>query len=244
MRKSALPHYLRIAGELRSAIALGNYKSGSQLPTEHALAELFGVCRATVREGLKELQSEGLIERRQGAGTIVKANPAILTDRPQSLASITDLLEYSKRSEVVYSMQSPKPLPPGLALRTGQAVDTEWFHLTGSRYDISTRRAVGVSRVYISPLLADEFNSINLLNSPLFLQIERLTGRKIETVRQDISSLEADEETSKRLRLSGPRSLLRILRFYQTRDGQTLQISVTDYLSDHFTYTSNIEMTN
>jgi DNA-binding GntR family transcriptional regulator len=58
--------------ELRQAIAAGTYRPGSQLPTEAELVELLGVSRTVVREALRGLEEDGLIQRRQGVGTFVR----------------------------------------------------------------------------------------------------------------------------------------------------------------------------
>lgn len=48
---------------------------GTLLPGEIELAEEFGCARATVNRAMRELQSEGIIERRRKAGTRVKSAP-------------------------------------------------------------------------------------------------------------------------------------------------------------------------
>jgi DNA-binding FadR family transcriptional regulator len=44
-------------------ILRGDLKTGEQLPTESRLAEHFGVNRSTVREGIRQLENEGLVRR-------------------------------------------------------------------------------------------------------------------------------------------------------------------------------------
>jgi GntR family transcriptional regulator len=58
--------------ELRQAIVNGTYSPGSQLPTEAELGELLGVSRTVVREALRMLEEDGLIDRRHGVGTFVR----------------------------------------------------------------------------------------------------------------------------------------------------------------------------
>jgi GntR family transcriptional repressor for pyruvate dehydrogenase complex len=48
-------------------------KPGDRLPTERVLAEHLKVSRTTVREALTRWQELGLVERRQGSGTYLKA---------------------------------------------------------------------------------------------------------------------------------------------------------------------------
>ncbi|HEX7658299.1 MAG TPA: GntR family transcriptional regulator [Pseudonocardiaceae bacterium] len=60
-----------IAGDLRAAIARGDYPPGTQLPTESALVSRYGAARGTVRTALQTLTSEGLLASRRGTPRIV-----------------------------------------------------------------------------------------------------------------------------------------------------------------------------
>ena len=66
------PRYLQLAGELRDAILTGAFADGKPFPTETALCTKYDVSRFTVREALRRLEVEGLIERRRGSGTTVQ----------------------------------------------------------------------------------------------------------------------------------------------------------------------------
>jgi DNA-binding FadR family transcriptional regulator len=55
--------YQVVSRELRRMILRGDLKTGEQLPTESQLAEHFGVNRSTVREGIRQLENEGLVRR-------------------------------------------------------------------------------------------------------------------------------------------------------------------------------------
>ncbi len=73
MEKRNGPLHLQIARELRSDIEAGLYADGQPFPSESTLQSYYGVSRVTVRSALSMLQEEGLIERRQGSGTLVKS---------------------------------------------------------------------------------------------------------------------------------------------------------------------------
>src|SRR5450759_1097218 len=57
-----------LAQQIRAAVLLGELPEGSVLPSEKELTDQFGVSRATVREGLRLLEAEGLIVTRVGRG--------------------------------------------------------------------------------------------------------------------------------------------------------------------------------
>lgn len=57
------------------------YATGQQLPSEAELAGQLEVSRVTLREALQALEEDGIVERRQGVGTFVKADTPLLTSR-------------------------------------------------------------------------------------------------------------------------------------------------------------------
>jgi DNA-binding FadR family transcriptional regulator len=57
-----------LAAELRERIRSGAWPEGQALPTERALSEQSGLSRMTVREALRMLEIDGLIEIRPGRG--------------------------------------------------------------------------------------------------------------------------------------------------------------------------------
>ncbi|MFC5719614.1 GntR family transcriptional regulator [Streptomyces gamaensis] len=64
--------YERIADELRQSIRAGQLAPGSRLPTETTLAEQYGRSLPTIREALRLLRDEGLIEKQHGRGNFVR----------------------------------------------------------------------------------------------------------------------------------------------------------------------------
>jgi DNA-binding GntR family transcriptional regulator len=77
-RTSARPLLADVVRDgLRRAVITGEFEPGSKLPNEDALAERFGVSRATIREAARGLVEEGYLRRRQGSGTYVTARPLL-----------------------------------------------------------------------------------------------------------------------------------------------------------------------
>lgn len=66
-----LPLYRRIETDVRERIRSGELAPGAQVETEVELMDRYGVSRATVRQALRELVAEGLLEIRRGLGTYV-----------------------------------------------------------------------------------------------------------------------------------------------------------------------------
>lgn len=66
------PRYRVIRDELRRDIANGQYETGERLPSDAQLAERFQTSRLTVIRALRDLESEGLVQRKAGSGTFVR----------------------------------------------------------------------------------------------------------------------------------------------------------------------------
>jgi DNA-binding LacI/PurR family transcriptional regulator len=73
IKQHKVPKYQRIYEELHAAIRAGAYRDGNRMPSEAELVKQFGASRLTVARALKELQLAGLVSRRAGSGTYVKA---------------------------------------------------------------------------------------------------------------------------------------------------------------------------
>lgn len=71
------------AENLRAEIVSGRWCIGERIPNEASLADLLSVSRGTVREAVRVLVSQGLLDTRQGSGTYVRSavDPSAALDR-------------------------------------------------------------------------------------------------------------------------------------------------------------------
>lgn len=76
--RSPTPLYAQIAAHIRVAVASGEVKPGDALPSVRSLAQSLRLNPATVVQAYRELEMDGFVEMRHGAGTFVREVP---TDR-------------------------------------------------------------------------------------------------------------------------------------------------------------------
>ncbi|QQO10721.1 GntR family transcriptional regulator [Breznakiella homolactica] len=69
--KISVPLYIQLKNILQKMIENGTFKEGEQIPTEAVLCRRYHVSRITVRNALKELEKENLLQKIQGKGTFV-----------------------------------------------------------------------------------------------------------------------------------------------------------------------------
>ena len=87
VRRPTAP-YARVKQFLKEELARGRWLPGALMPSDAELVAQFGVSRMTVTRALRELQSEGLVDRVQGVGTF-----AAHLYRVSSTLTIRDLHE-------------------------------------------------------------------------------------------------------------------------------------------------------
>ncbi len=82
----------RVADALREQIASGQLKPGARLISEVALAQNLMISRPTLREAIRILAREGLLDIKHGVGTFVADEHRLIWGRLDSMRSFTDLI--------------------------------------------------------------------------------------------------------------------------------------------------------
>jgi GntR family transcriptional regulator len=78
--RSPTPLYAQIASRVRVAVASGELAVGDSLPSVRQLARTLRVNPATVVQAYRDLETDGFVEMRHGAGTFVRAVPQPVRD--------------------------------------------------------------------------------------------------------------------------------------------------------------------
>lgn len=158
------PVYKQIADQLREAILSGALQPGDSLPAERALADSFGAGRASVREAIRALQSEGLVV---AAGT-APLRPVVATDLSGPLkgalrnfmrlrrVGLRDLVELRCAIETAAVRGAARRADPDVlaeaedAVRTMREVDGDVgaFDEVDVRFHIALSRASGNEAFY------------------------------------------------------------------------------------------------
>lgn len=74
------PIYIQIVRQFKYLIAMGSLKAGDELPPVRVLAQQLLINPNTVAKAYKELENEGLIYTRPGAGTYVAPTRTLFSD--------------------------------------------------------------------------------------------------------------------------------------------------------------------
>lgn len=73
--------YERVVEKVLELITNNTWKPGYRIPTERELAEAFGVSRTVVREAVKALEAQGVLESSTGSGVYVRAADSSMVSR-------------------------------------------------------------------------------------------------------------------------------------------------------------------
>jgi GntR family transcriptional repressor for pyruvate dehydrogenase complex len=84
----------QVYGQLQRLIQRGEYPINSRLPSEQELSQRFGVSRPIIRQALRRLSLEGVVESRKGSGTIVRIGQSTLQSGFPSLNSVADVQQF------------------------------------------------------------------------------------------------------------------------------------------------------
>jgi DNA-binding GntR family transcriptional regulator len=226
-RQAAEPaaRYLRIAGNLRRAIADGRYPVGAQLPTEHELCRQLGVSRFTVREAIRVLAAAGLVRRKPRAGTVVTALPDDTRYR-HSIGSLRDLMQYVGRSEL------SKAQARILGARAGQ----EWIFAVALRREAGGGKPLALTRLYLNPALKGIERTLRGARTPVYSIIERDFGLRIDRVEQVISGIVLDADDAANLGVPQGTPGLSIRRSYFDESGRLVEFADNVHPANRFAY--------
>lgn len=91
LRSHSLPD--EVAKRIRVSIESGEIQPGKRLPTQHELADTYGVSRPVIREAISILKSDGLVISQQGRGQFVNPQGSSVFRLEPSLEDKEDLYQ-------------------------------------------------------------------------------------------------------------------------------------------------------
>lgn len=236
------PRYLELADDLRAQILGGDLPKADQFPTESMLCARYGVSRFTVREALRTLQTEGLIQRKRGSGTVIQPAAARGGALHQPLSNVGEILQYARDTTVTFERAGRMPLPKVLAEQIESPSAGQWSRFRGLRTGRDAGKPIAFTEAYIHPELTAAADAIDLREPTIFRQLERLARLRIGQVTQDIQAVAATAEIGAALGVPRRSPCLRILRCYSDSDGRVIEISASHHPGDRFAYSMHIEV--
>jgi GntR family histidine utilization transcriptional repressor len=148
------PAYQEIKDYILTRIHIGEWREGDQVPSENELAREFKVARMTVNRALRELTSEQILTRVQGAGTFV-AQPKYASTLVE-IRSISDEIVargHAHRAHVLHLGASI--VDDTLAHEMQLAIGSPVFHSRVLHFE--NDEPMQIEERYVNPALAPEY---------------------------------------------------------------------------------------
>jgi GntR family transcriptional regulator len=235
MRQPASPRYVKIATNLRRAIAQGRYPLGAQLPTEHELCRQLGVSRFTVREAIRVLSGAGLVRRKARAGTVVTALPDDTRYR-HSIGSVRDLMQYAQTTHFHYVHVGRIELSRAQARAMAARPGAKWIYAVALRRDSDGGTPFSITRLYLNPALKGIERALRGARRPVYSIIERDFGVRIERIEQVISGVVLDGEDAAHLGVPAGTPGLAVRRSYFDESGRLVELADNVHPASRFAY--------
>lgn len=222
---------------LRDEIVRGDHAEGASLPGEHRLAEMHDVSRVTVRRALDALAQDGLIERRAGAGTVVRraggSTQAIAADLATLMPQLVSMGLSTTARLVDYGYVQPTPaIAEALRLAPGRRVQR------AVRVRLLEGEPFSHLTTHVPDDIAQSYSEADLATTPLLRLLER-SGVAIDRATQSVSATLATPETAEALDMAVGAALISLVRVVYDRDGRGIEHLSALYRPDRF----RLEMT-
>lgn len=228
-RDNAVPLYHQIFVQLREEILSGQRGGGSRLPTEPALATLFGVSRVTARRALAELAGTGLVARKRRVGTTVIFEPPALPIEGSIDQAVEALLAFGRATQVRLLALGEIAAAPPVSDALGVIAGTPVIRV------VRLRCLDGVPLghlVSVVPLdVGEHITRAALRTNQVVALIER-SGVVIGAMRQTVSASAADPALAAVLEVETGAPMLRISRTIVDDGGRAVQHIVAHYRPD------------
>jgi len=229
-RRAAIPAYKTIRNAVAKRIQAGKLKPGDAVNSERELSRIHQVSLMTARHALMELEREGLVERRRGAGTYV-ALPKIHFNK---LMSFTEQMTTRGLPGSSRLLQATKVASdPEIAARLNLAADTPLLRL--ERLRLAANEPFALETCFLS---ANGFPGLArrpLERDSLFAVLQRDYATEIAHADEEIDATAADAKSAALLQVDKGAPLLRMRQLIHSTKGKIVLYVLGLYRSDRHT---------
>ncbi|TDL91635.1 GntR family transcriptional regulator [Vibrio vulnificus] len=225
--------YLQVKDVLVKRIQEKVWKANALIPTEQELMQEFDVSRTTLRQAISILVQDGLLEKKQGRGTIVKPQPLI----GGSLGKLKGLAE-----EVTERGLTPNSKLLRANFKKNLYYETSMLQLAEGEEVYVIERIRFADEVPIAierscwPMHIGKIIEKHDLNSAKFYEILEENEIFLKRAKEKICAINATIYEADLLGIRGGEALLEMTRLSFGFDDKPLEFTVTKYRSDKYHY--------
>ncbi|MCS5451762.1 GntR family transcriptional regulator [Enterobacter huaxiensis] len=227
------PMYRQIADALREKINAGELKPGDALPTESTLQEAFGVSRVTVRQALKLLTEEQIIESIQGSGSYVKEE-RVNYDIYQLTGFYEKLADRNVNTHSDVRIFEVLKADVKLAEKLAIAPEDKVWHVKRVRF--IKQKPVNLEETWM-PLILFPDLTWEVMENSKYHYIEQVKKMAIDRSEQELVPVMPTEEAIAALALDPAKPILEKVSRGFLKDGRVFEYSRNVFNSDDYRFT-------
>ena len=233
---SSLPLYQQLQRALRQAIESRVLAPDDALPPERDLAQDFAVSRITVRKAIDGLVSEGLLLRRQGSGTFVRARVEKNFSKLTSFSE--DMRARGRNPRSVWLRKSTGTVTPeeALALRASPGTPVYRFHR------IRFADEAPMSLEYAT-ILASCLPAVDAVESSLYEALEHAGNRPVRAL-QRLRAVLFSAEQAQLLQAKESDAGLLVERLGFLTDGRAAEFTQSYYRGDIYDFVAELSISS
>lgn len=222
--------YQQLAAILRAPIASGAVAAGAELPTEASLATRFGVSLITVRQALRELESQGLIRKRAAKAAVV-ATPERDLPPVRAMNSFADIGANTAGGRLhikSYRKERSREASEAFGLSMREAC---WC-LRGLLF--VRGQATAQITIYFPPEIGARLKRSDFDDVVVFHSLERRLGIRLMGARARIGAELADAELARDLDYQEGAPVLVMQLLYRALDERPVELTIARHRADRF----------
>lgn len=230
-RESPLPLWAQLLERLRARIASGDFVD--RFPTDQELVDEYQVSRHTVREAVRRIQADGILDRRRGRGTYI----APTFEQPLgSIYSLFRSIEAAGVEQTSVVLRQEAIDDADVAARLDIPDDTRFFHLV--RLRLAGDEVLAIDRIWIPMDVAKQLLDADFTKTAVYDELRDRVGVVPETGRESIQPVIPTREERKQLGIDDEQAAFLIER--QTfADGTPLEWRETLVRGDTYRFVRN-----
>ncbi|CZU53215.1 GntR family transcriptional regulator [Enterobacter cloacae] len=227
------PMYRQIADALREKINAGELKPGDALPTESSLQEAFNVSRVTVRQALKLLTEEQIVESIQGSGTYVKEE-RVNYDIYQLTGFYEKLADRNVDTHSEVSIFEVLKADAKLAEKLNITHDDKVWHVKRVRF--IKQKPVNLEETWM-PLAMFPDLTWEVMENSKYHYVEQIKKLVIDRSEQELVPIMPSEEAIAALSLDPAKPILEKVSRGFLKDGRVFEYSRNVFNTDDYKFT-------
>ncbi len=227
--RSPLPLWAQVLDDLRARLTSGEFSH--EFPTDRQLIDEYGVSRHTVRDAVRRLQDEGVLERARGKGSFVRR-----LDLEQPVGPLYSLFRsienqgYEQRSKV---LEADERVDAGAAAQLRVAANARLVYLR--RLRLADDVPIAVDELWLPARFGRPLLKVDLEHTAVYVELERVTGVRPTAGWERIHPGLASKEHRELLGIPARQAVFEIERRTES-DGLALEFRRTIVRGDRYSF--------